>query len=224
MRSKKIFDKIRQPEIVACISRLENKTSAEIVCAVADESGRYDRAESIIGFVFALLLLGAVETARFWLVASGDWFQPGLSLGWQVLILVLGFAIGTVTASYWHGLRRLVTSEKEMTEETHRAACVVFSKASVGSTGNRCGLLLYLSLFERRVIVLPDEAVRGALGDERIQQLCDLAVAEIKAGQIENVFETLMGDVEETLAEKLPSDRDFDVNELENHLLVAHRF
>jgi uncharacterized membrane protein len=173
MRSKKIFDESRQPEIVACIERLENKTSAEIVCAVADESGRYDRAESI---------------------------------------------------SYWHGLRRLVTSEKEMAEEANRAACVVFSKASVGSAGNRCGLLLYLSLFERRVVVMADEAVRSALSDERIQQLCNLAVVEIKAGRIETVFETLMSEVEETLVEKLPCDRELDANELENHILLAHRF
>ncbi|MFT5303421.1 MAG: putative membrane protein [Mariniblastus sp.] len=224
MRSQKTFNTDRQQEIVACIERLETKSSAEIVCAAADESGRYDRAESIIGFVFALLLLGVVQAARVWLVAPGDWFQSDLSLGWQILILVVGFTIGTSIASYWHGLRRLVTSKREMIEETNRAACVVFAKAAVGSTDGRCGLLLYLSLFERRVIVLPDEAVQSALGDERIQQLCKLAIAEIKAGKIENVFETLMGDVEEALAEKLPSDRTFNANELENHLLIGHRF
>ena len=224
MRSKKIFDESRQPEIVACIERLENKTSAEIVCAVADESGRYDRAESIIGLVFALLFFVAAPAVRLWLSPSGDWFQPSLSVGWQTLSLVVGFVIGSVIASYWHGLRRLVTSEKEMAEEANRAACVVFSKASVGSAGNRCGLLLYLSLFERRVVVMADEAVRSALSDERIQQLCNLAVVEIKAGRIETVFETLMSEVEETLVEKLPCDRELDANELENHILLAHRF
>ena len=42
------------------IAKIEQTTSAEIVCAAATESGRYDRAESIIGIFTGSAALAVV--------------------------------------------------------------------------------------------------------------------------------------------------------------------
>jgi putative membrane protein len=223
MRCRKIFEQ-RRNEIAAYIERVESKTSAEIVCAVADESGRYDRAESLVGFAFALSLLVAIQSIMGWAAAPGDWSTTDLSLGWQVPILIIGFVVGNVAASFWQPLRRIVTSESEMTVEADRAASVVFTQASVGSTSNQCGLLIYLSIFEKRVVLKADQEVLNALGADRIRQLCDSAIDEIKGGRIQSVFEVLLGQIEEELAQNLPADRKLSGNELANHLLFADRF
>jgi uncharacterized membrane protein len=54
----------QRKELEAKIQEVETRTSAEIVCAVATESGRYDRAESLVGLLAALLALCLTHAAR----------------------------------------------------------------------------------------------------------------------------------------------------------------
>ena len=222
--ANKIFDSARQTEITQRVEQLEQKTSAEIVCAVANESGRYDRAESIIGLLCAFILLVSIHALSAWWVPAGDWTHSGLSMVLQIPILVVGFVLGSILASYWFGFRRFFTRETEMAEEVDRAACLIFTRSSIGETDTRCGLLIYLSLFEHKVVLLADQAVREVLSDQRIQELCDLAVSEIKAGRISRVFETLMDALEPELSKHLPADRELNPNELSDHVLIANRF
>ena len=58
-----------QQQVEAAVREAEAQTSAEIVVVVATESGRYDRAESIVGLIGAVLGVGA--SAHAYLVAAG---------------------------------------------------------------------------------------------------------------------------------------------------------
>jgi putative membrane protein len=165
-----------QTALAARIASLETGTDAELVCAVAGESGRYDRAESICGLLGALLAfltLGKLESLDAW--QGGASF----SLGAQTIALVAGFVGGTVLASHWHGLRRLFTSSAEMAAETHRAAHLVFSRHGIGATRHGGGLLIYLSLFERRLEILPDRALRAHLGPEACAAIRDAILSRL---------------------------------------------
>jgi uncharacterized membrane protein len=87
------------------IASLEEGTGAEVVCAVATESARYDRAESICGLLFGLLAL-AFGTQ---FVPEQEWgMTAGPGLVWQVALIVAGFVAGSLFSSYWHPLRRLL--------------------------------------------------------------------------------------------------------------------
>ena len=55
------MDQGQVAELEQAIAGVEQQTSAEIVCAVATESGRYDRAEAIFGILFAVLTLVVVN-------------------------------------------------------------------------------------------------------------------------------------------------------------------
>jgi len=91
--------------IAEAITQLEAKSSAEVVCAVSTESGRYDRAESIVGLFVALVVLGLAklvfgelptDSAAGW----GDTVvQHGLAFGWQALAVVVGFVGGSLLAA-----------------------------------------------------------------------------------------------------------------------------
>ena len=175
-RSSHLLTAEDQTALAARIAALETRTDAEVVCAVARESGRYDRAESLCGLLFALLgflTLGKLQALDAW--------QGGVSfsLGLQSVVLVAGFVVGSVLASYWHGLRRLFTSSAEMAAEAHRAAHLVFSRHGVGGTRHRGGLLIYLSLFERRLEILPDHALREGLRPESCAAIRDAILAEL---------------------------------------------
>lgn len=224
MDATHILSEAHRLEIMTAIEEVEKKTSAEIVCAVATESGRYDRAESIVGLLFALVALGATHAAYGgWLLTPGD-FSEGTAtpLAVQAAAVVVGFLLGNALASYVHVVRRLAVSEREIDEEVNRAAGHAFTAAGVRSTENRTGLLIYVSLFEQRLVIFADEAAERALTEAGIQSLRDTAVQQIRKGKLAETFIETIRRAGDRLEGALPADRQVNREELENHVLVFH--
>jgi putative membrane protein len=203
----------------AAISELEKRTSAEVVAAIASESGRYDRAESLVGFLFAICGL-VVARVLAGASSSGDWSETlSAALPWQILAVALGFLSGTVISSHWHGLRRLFASSDEMTDEVLRAARHVFMERQIASTKGRSGILLYVSLFERRVVVLSDARVLESLGQAFCDRLRDSMLTHIRDGRIRDAFCTAIAIAAVDLEADFPASST-DTDELSNTLLI----
>ena len=115
-------------ELETAIASVEQETSAEIVCAVATESGRYDRPEAMVGILFAVVSLLLFNLAvpyggtKVETPAAGE-ERGGVAVGWtdveslhvsvQVLSLVLGlcWAVWLPHArALWHAVRQMVAS------------------------------------------------------------------------------------------------------------------
>lgn len=204
--------------IEAAITRLEQKSAAEVVCVVATESGRYDRAESMLGLLLGLGGLGAAEAV--WGAFSGSWGSPTPLLV-QSAGVVVGFVAGLLLASFVHPLRRLLVSQAEMDDEVRRGAASAFTASRVGSTAGRVGVLVYVSLFEHRVVVLLDSGVQAHVSADFAQQLVDRAVAGLKAGKRTEALAELIDLLAQTLADKLPANAD-NPDELPNHVIALH--
>lgn len=190
-----VLTEAQRRQIAGRVASLEQRTRAEVVCAVATESGRYDRAESLWGIVAAAAFLitghvlvggpigGASDAGdgAGWSVAvAADGGRGGLGIGWQVLLMTVGFVFGSVVAGFWHPLRWLSVGEQEMEREVHRAACQVYQDAGIGATRSGVGLLLYLSLFERRLEIRADRAVAGGLGDDDLAAIRDAVLGAVR--------------------------------------------
>jgi len=133
--AERTLTKAGTERIESAIAEAERRSSAEIVCAVSTESGRYDRAEAIAGLIGSLVGLGIAHFAHEELgTAPGEWAAGPLALGWQALAVAVGFVVGHVAASYGHGLRRLFTSRREKEAEVWRAAWHVFGTAAIRGT------------------------------------------------------------------------------------------
>ena len=218
----KLFTKEEKEIIEKAISDAEEQTSAEIVCAVATESGRFDRAEGIIGLAVALFGLWLVNILVPTISSfTGSWHTAQVQLEWQAAGVTLGFIIGNLLASYVHWLRRLVVGEREITEEVARAVSYVFSERRLASTRDRGGVLVYVSLFEHRVVIMADEGAKNILGDEGIGSLRDLAVGKLRNGDSLGTFVETIGAIADALKTDLPCQDD-DENELPNDLRLYH--
>lgn len=218
-----VFREEDRDRIELAVAEIEERTSVEIVCAVASESGRYDRADALVGLGGSLLALSLAHALHLWLTTgSGTWTTSALHLGWQAGAVVVGFLVGMLLSSRVPWLRRLLVREAGMEEAVRDAAARVFASASVGDTLGATGLLVYVSLFERRVAILVDEAVENALGEGEIGRLRHLALQELKGGRFAEAFLAVMHEAAPRLAEALPAQRQLDPNELPDHLLVIH--
>ncbi|MFH0907943.1 MAG: hypothetical protein V1929_04205 [bacterium] len=223
MNATHVLTKVIQDQIAQAIAEAEKTTSAEIVCAVATESGRYDRAESIVGLVFGLVALCLTHVhATGFMLQPGEWASAeGLELGWQCAAVVAGFIAGSLFASHVHPVRRFFTRNGEMASETWRAASHVFTRSSAEDIASRAAVVIYVSLFERRAVVLAGKAAADALGDEGLRRIRDAALAPLKKGKIADALVTAVAEAAQLTAYALPP-HESNPDELPNRVMVFH--
>jgi putative membrane protein len=221
-QASKLFTAQQRQRIDQAVAEAESKTSAEIVPVVATASGRYDRAEDIVGLWFA-----AAAAVALWLLLprasaeTGSW--GGLSLVWQIVLLVAGIGLAFVLGAMLGGsvgwLRRLFAPRKEMQDDVAARARAVFFDNRCHHTAGAAGILLYVSLFEHMAAVIADQRVLEKLGQSVVDQLCAELTAGLHAGDPTDAFCRTIADAGQRLSEVLPRAED-DVNELADALVM----
>lgn len=216
-----IFNDADRERVNRAVQEAEAQTSAEILPVVARSSGRYDRAEDIVGLWFA-----GAAVATVWLLIPtassepGNWSTPAPV--WQLLKMLaagmIAFVVGATVASRASGLRRLFTPRGQMLEEINTQARVAFFDRRVHHTAGRSGLLLYVSLYEHMAAVIADQGIVDKLGQDRIDQICREFTERLHIGTpAEALCETIRS-VAQQLAAALPRSES-DTNEIADALV-----
>lgn len=217
------WDEADRQRVNQAVQQAESSTSAEIVPVVARCSGRYDRGEDVVGLWLAALAM----VFTWWMyplpeVQANGW--SGWSPVWQLVALLaaglIGFLAGAICATRFDVLRRLFTPAVQMRQEVDRRAREVFYDQRIHHTRSGAGVLLYVSLFERKAAVIADARVLEQLGQHQIDQLCNELTSRLHEGRvIDALCDTLLL-VGQRLAVVMPRQSD-DVNELADALVVV---
>jgi len=197
--------------INAAVAAAEARTDAEIVPVVAASSGRYDRAEDLVG-----VWLGLMTLALVWLLWPERAVRPGHWGGpwplWELLALLaaflLAFVLGAWLASRIPALRRPFVTAAQMREEVESKARQAFYDRRVHHTATASGLLIYVSLFERHAAVYADEAVLDKLGEPALRELCDSLTASLKTAPLADALARTIESAGDRLATALPRTGD----------------
>ena len=220
-RASELFTPAEKEKINLAVASAEKLTSGEIVPVVAAASGRYDRAEDLGGFLLALVALAVAWMFGQRIVpVAGDWAQGQrltLTLPWILLILIAGFVVGVAITSRLGWLRRLLTRESEMREEVERAAWHAFGSFRVRRTAAGTGILLYVSLFERTVCVLGDDAIAARLEQKDWNEVRDVILNGLRSGRAADAMCEAIARCGELLGRHF-SYRAGDVNEIGDEL------
>ena len=207
---ERFISKADQHKIETCAREAESRTRGEIVVMVVPASYHYPMAG----------LLGATTisfpTAVALTQALGGWLWAGPSNLWlflAVLIpLFLVFHEGVKRVSI---LKRFFIRGKEMEEEVQEAAHIQFFRKGLYRTREETGVLIYISVFERRVCVLGDRGINALIPETHWNGVVATIVQAIKDGRpAEGICQAVVK-VGEILQEKFPIRRG-DQNELEN--------
>jgi putative membrane protein len=139
--------------------RLERRTGVEILTAVV---GKCDTYPEIPWKAFALGSAGGA--LAFWALT---FLQPeripaaGALL--PVMIVLGAGALFVLLSVFWPAFARLFLDGTRAETETLQYARSVFWEREIFRTRDRTGILLLVSLFERRVVLLPDKGVENRL-------------------------------------------------------------
>ncbi len=191
--------------VADAIHQAESVTSGEIVFAVTDASGRYMDA----AFQGALAVMAAA-TAVYLGLPVGHTIRAVL---WTEII---SFAVSLALLVYFPW-RRWFIPRHEMDARVYDAALMEFYSSGLYRTREANGVLIYLSLLERRVVVLGDRAIDEKMGagwhDVRDRVIRGIREGNAGKGLCEAV--TMCG---QALARHFPRRAD-DTNELPDEVI-----
>jgi putative membrane protein len=142
--------------IEARVGEVEATTGAQVVAAIVGKSNTYPQ------LPWKAFALGAAA-AGFGVVLA-DWLRPDWTIGYAALlhaIAILGAGAGcALLVVFVPAFARLFLRPPRRDREVRRHAESLFLKRELFRTRDRNGVLLLVSLFERKVEILPDVGFR----------------------------------------------------------------
>lgn len=220
-RASEIMDAEQRARVESAVSAAELTTGCEIVPVVATASGRYDRAEDIVGLWCAVIGAVVIFLTLPGHTVAGSW--GGLPIWGQVVLLIivmlLCFVAGAAAADRLHNLRRLFTPRLQMTEEVNLRARELFFDRRVHHTSGASGLLIFVSLYERMAVVLGDRSVVEALGQQFTEDLCQRLTSSLRSKDVATAICETIQHATTSLAPALPRTEG-STNELSNALIL----
>lgn len=212
--------------VTAAVARAERESDGEIVTIVAQRSDAYHD----VGLHYAVLamllvpVLGAV-VPQGWI----DW-GTGLLFGWNaeigfrtlmVLLFVKMAALFLIVrfALAWMKLRMALTPGRTKSRRVHRRAIELFRSGCELKTRGRTGVLLYLSIAERRAEIVADKAIADQVTPEIWGDAMAVLVDEVKAGRPGRGMALAVEKIGAVLAPILPPTLD-NPNELPDRLIL----
>jgi putative membrane protein len=187
------------------VRRAEAGTSGEIVFALTDASARYRDAS----------LRGAV---LFMAAASAVYLSLPIVHSIPILLWTetLAFGVSFAVMAYFPW-RRWFIPKHEMNQRVHEAALMEFYTSGLYRTRDSNGVLIYLSVLERRVVVLGDKAIHDKMGD-RWDEVRDTIIRGIREGRARAGICAAIDICGQSLASHFPRKSD-DTNELPDDVI-----
>ena len=146
------FDQSACESLAVCVAEIEKATAAELVIVVRARSGNYAQADYLAGALLAFAGL------LFLIFSPVDFHQY-----WVAIDVAVLFGLGFFISSRSNSIRRLLTTEKLRSGNVRTGAAAMFYEAGIANTAAEMGVLVYLSLFERRLELIADRGVLQAL-------------------------------------------------------------
>jgi putative membrane protein len=164
------------------VREAEAGTSGEIVPFVVPASDPY---VSAVWKGAALgALCGPLLALAAFLLGGGFWgaWRVSVSL-WMALPGVVGAAAGSLLALYVPAVKRWLAGPAMLEARVRQRAGLAFLSEEVFKTRERTGILLFVSLFERRVVVLGDSGINRQVEAQHWEGVVATVVEGIRAGR-----------------------------------------
>lgn len=210
-RALKVLGAGAQATVTESIRAAETKTLGEIVPVVLERSD--DHAAARWRCALFGLLVGSALLERFL-----PWTMPERLLASQLALGILGYCLARLLPD----LERIFVSESLATETAEEQAVQEFHRYGLRETKSRTGVLIFVSLFERRVVVLGDEGIHLKAGDDLWKRTRDAILDGIARNRLDEGLAAGVRACGEVLAVHDPSDG-AHANEVEDRLIVRAR-
>jgi putative membrane protein len=212
-------------KVAAAIAAAEAKSAGEIVAVATPISDAYHD----VALHWALVPLFAVLAWAAWRPTALVWWYNALFGGWspdptlsQLLTLLMVFAALKFTIALlilkWMPLRLALTPGATKHRRVRRRAIATFQAAAAGRTAGRTGILIYLSLAERRAEIVADEAIHKIADEHTWGEAMTALIADVREGRPGDGICAAIERIGVVLEEHFPRQPG-DINEIPDRLI-----
>ena len=211
--------------IGAAVTAAEATSDAEIVAIVADRSDAYHDAVlhwALLGMLLLVAVMAAIP-ARFVAILDavyggwgGAWTMGQLLSALLVLLIVVFLLLRWATNP--DPVRMRLTPAATKNRRVRARAVLLFRAAIEARTATRTGVLLYVSLAERRAEIVTDDAVLAKVSPDIWGEAMAVLVAGLKDGRAGDGVVAAVERIGTVLAEHFPYTGT-DPNELPDRLI-----
>jgi putative membrane protein len=212
-------------KVSAAIAAAEANTSGEIVAVATPISDAYHD----VALHWALVPLFAVLAWAAWRPTALTWWYDRLFGGWQpdptmgelltflMVLAALKFTIALLILK-WRPLRLFLTPGATKHRRVRRRAIAIFQAAASGRTTGKTGILIYLSIAERRAEIIADEAILKVTDEHVWGEAMHALIEDVRAGRPADGICAAIERVGAVLSEHFPRSAG-DVNEIPDKLI-----
>jgi len=211
--------------VSAAIATAEGQTAGEIVAVITETSDPY---HDVALHWAVLALIAVLAWAAAW-PAALEWWRETLLGGWrtepslrELLTFLMILAVFKFTAVLlilrYRPLRLFLTPGNTKTRRVRRRALTVFKAAAERRTAGRTGILIYLSMRERRAEIIGDAAITSVTTPETWGEAMAVLLADVREGRVADGMVAAIGKIGTVLAEHFPRAPD-DRNEIPDKLI-----
>ncbi len=197
--------------VESAVAEAERESGAEIVPVLVPASDSYEVAS------WKGAALGALVGSLAYLIAPAV-EGAGADPGWLGAAAVLGGALIGSLLARWPRLRRALAGDAELDQRVELAAAEQFLARALFRTRERTGILIFVSLFERRVRILADEGVYLAVERPIWVALADEIAREMAQAPAGRALLSAVKRAALLVREHGPRRRSDDANELPDGL------
>ena len=210
--------------VTASIEAAEAHTSGEIVTVATERSDPYADIPLLYGIV--AMLLAAIAAAlcpmsleRLVSVLTDAWVRPSLGVTLAVLAAALALVLLIVWGIVSRGRLRMTLAPGFVKRRRVRHAAVrAFRLGTEARTLGRTGVLIYLSVGERRAEIVADAAIHARVPPEAWGEAMALLIELVRAGQPGAGLVAAIEAVGALLVTEFPRDA-ADINEVPDRLI-----
>jgi putative membrane protein len=203
--------------IKSAVRKAEEKISGEIVPVFVERSGYY----TIANYRGALI----AAAMSFLIIIVIDRYIPDLSLYDPLFIfiaVVLGGLLGAIGTHSIEPLKRVMLSQTHMDQATRKRAENAFLEEEVFNTRHRTGIMIFISFFEREVIVMADRGISKVVDQKEWDKLVRNIIENIRMGKVTEGMEDSIIRCGNILLEKGFIKTPDDINELRDDLRIEN--
>jgi putative membrane protein len=208
--AKKILSDDECSRVERAVKAAEALTAGEIVVIIVSASYKYPMANVIGAAAFALplaLLLTPLAGGWLWIGGQNMW----LFLGFLAVFFILFHEI--IRRTPW--LKRFFISRREIDNEVREAAITNFFDHNLYRTRDETGVLVLISVFERRVWVLADQGINAKVPEGQWDDIVKMITDGIKQKRSADAICEAVKKIGELLKTHFPFKPD-DTDELKN--------
>lgn len=219
MNLKQRFSESDLQRIKIAVKEAETKISGEIVPVIVEKSGYYNIANykgSLIGGAFAFIIMIILDRYFIHDASVTLFYDPVFIL----FVVILGGILGSVLPIFSQPVMRLLVSQRHLDHSTRQRAENAFLEEEVFNTRHRTGIMIFISFFEREVIVMADRGISKVVDQKQWDKIVGDLVSHIRLGKIVDGLEGAIKRCGEILLEKGFNVNDDDVNELRDDLRI----